>query len=206
MTLAYIPPAGQSPPDWARFDTLPCEQCTGVQEKSDYCLVAKNIAPVVDLFKDLPSYQTADVTVETRERTISRKQVSTQEALSSLMGIIMVTSGCEDLDRLRPMVSLHLPFASIAETTYRAVSTYLLAQYFRYKRGLEPDWDLKSLVETYRKIKVINASLCQRLRLASNQDANLNAVIILDTFAQMLPDSIEDDMEQYAYLFTQYLD
>ncbi len=65
------------------------------------------------------------------------------------MGIYMVTSGCPVMGKLKPMVKFHLPFASGEETSYRMVTMYLLAQFFKYKNGKEPDWDLKNLVKIY---------------------------------------------------------
>ena len=53
----------------------------------------------------------------------------------SLIGIYMVTSGCPIMDKLRPMARFHLPFASTEETIYRAISTYLLGQYFLEQKG-----------------------------------------------------------------------
>tara|TARA_B100000686_G_scaffold86198_1_gene93073 strand:- start:90 stop:251 length:162 start_codon:yes stop_codon:yes gene_type:complete len=35
------------------------------------------------------------------------------EAVSSLLGIYMVTSGCPVMDKLRPMVRFHLPLATV---------------------------------------------------------------------------------------------
>ena len=151
------------------------------------------------------SYDVVDITIESRERLYVKKQVSIQHALSSMLGIIMVTSGCKDLDMLKPMVKFHLPFASIEETIYRATSMYLLAQYFRHKRGLVPDWDMDGLISVYRRIDIINMSLCNRLRRASSEDANLNAVVVLDTFAQVMPISVEEGLAEFEDLFIHYL-
>jgi hypothetical protein len=205
-SLTYIRRENSPPPEWTRLDYLSCEDCKIRNKNGEHCPVAVNISHVVEAFKDVYSYDVTDVIVETEERTYFKEQVPVQKAVSSLLGIIMVTSGCEDLDRLRPMVRFHLPFATIEETVYRAASTYLLAQYFRAKNGLEPDWDMKELVGIYQRIAQINANICKRLQIASSKDASLNAVVILDTFAQMLPLSIEDTLKSFEYLFGSYLD
>lgn len=204
-TLEYIPRDNQEIPEWALFDYLPCEQCGQEQKKSDYCPIAVNIADVVETFKDMYSYDVVNVTVETKERVLTKQRVPIQMALGSLLGIIMVTSGCEDLDRLRPMVRFHLPFASVEETMYRAASMYLLAQYFRKKHGLEPDWDMNELASIYHRIERINVNLCRRLETASTKDANLNAVVYLDIFAKVLPMSIKKGLAQFEYMFFRYL-
>lgn len=204
VTFQYIQPSSQEQPEWARLDYIACDQCICRQEGLDFCPVAVNIADIVTVFGDVVSYDVVNVTVEAKDRLYVKEQVSIQHALSSLLGIIMTTSGCKDLDMLKPMVKFHLPFASIEETIYRATSMYLLAQYFRYKRGLAPDWDMAELVGVYRRIDMINMNLCDRLRKASSEDANLNAVVVLDTFAQVMPISVEEDLADFEDLFMHY--
>ena len=128
-----------------------------------------------------------------------------QSGLSSILGIIMVTSGCPTLDYLRPMVGTHLPFASIDESIYRAMSMYLLAQFTRAKNGLEPDWTLKGLSKIYAEIDNINISIVKRLRAATEEDASLNAVVILDSFAKLVPMSINGSFGGMEDLFWPYL-
>lgn len=205
VTFKYIPPSDQKQPEWARLDGFACDHCICQQEGLDFCPVAVNIADIITVFGDMISYDVVDVTVESKERLYVKEQVSIQQALSSLLGIIMVTSGCKDLDMLKPMVKFHLPFASIEETIYRAASMYLLAQYFRHKRGLAPDWDMTGLISVYRRIDMINMNLCNRLRKASSEDANLNAVVILGTFAQVMPISVEEGLAEFEDLFMHYL-
>ena len=91
---------------------------------------------------------------------------------------------------LRPMVRFHLPFATIEETIYRSVSCYLLAQYFLLKKGKEPDWELEKLAQAYEDIQMINVGMTDRLRSISEEDANANAVVVLDVFAKALPSPI----------------
>lgn len=205
VTLDYLPPVGQELPDWAQNGSWLCTECELRPKPGAHCQLIQNIAQVVVQFRDVASFDRADVTVESAERTVSQRQIPVQEALSSLLGLIMVTSGCPALDFLRPMTSLHLPFANLEETIFRAASTYLLAQYYRHKRGMSADWDLVKLMSIYRQIGLINNSLCEYLRQAVSQDANLNALIVLDTFGQMLTGSIETELAQFEHLFRPYL-
>ncbi len=55
-------------------------------------------------------------------------ETTAQQAMSSVLGLIMATAGCPWTDRLRPMARFHLPFASEAETVYRSVCMFLLAR------------------------------------------------------------------------------
>ncbi len=205
ITFDYIPPPDRELPAWALEGSWPCQKCELRDKPGTHCQIVRNIAPIVEQFSEVASFDRADVTVESAERTVSQRQIPVQEALSSLLGMIMVTSGCPTLDLLRPMTRLHLPFADVDETVFRAASTYLLAQYYRHRRGLSADWDLEQLIEIYRRIGTINTSLCDLMRRAVSQDASLNAVIVLDTFAQMLPSHIETELAHFEHLFAPYL-
>jgi hypothetical protein len=165
-----------------------------------HCPVAVNLAGLVESFKDTLSHENIAVTVETAQRTFT-KQTSLQQGLSSIIGIYMVASNCPVMDKLRPNVRFHLPFASSEETTYRAVSMYLTEQYFRMKRGEKPDWTLEHLSDIYHGVWRVNKGMTARLSHASAQDANVNAVIVLSTFGSALDNYLEDCLAEIAPLF-----
>jgi len=187
-------------PEWARLEYSKCVNCPLDSSQFEFCPTAAGLAELIDSFKDMISYYEVDVSITTNERNIW-KHTSVQEGVSSLLGIYMVTNGCPIMEILKPMVRYHLPFASVEETTYRATSMYLLGQYFRKKKGMEPDWEFKGLTKVYENIKLVNKGMSQRLRDASNEDANVNAIVHLDVFALILPFSIEDSLSQIEYLF-----
>jgi len=138
--------------------------------------------------------------VETQERKYLKK-VPLQTGLSSLLGIYMVTTGCPILEKLKPMVRYHLPFASMEETTYRSVTMYLLAQFFLYRRGNKPDWNLDNLGEIYNDIQIVNKNVCDKLQEIISRDAAANALLKLDYSALYislrLNQNILDEIESY---------
>ncbi|MBI5238990.1 MAG: hypothetical protein HY926_00815 [Elusimicrobia bacterium] len=182
-TLSLVPPAGE-PPEWARLGNKQCPNCPLSVERHPYCPVARNLGPVIAEFARRISFEEADISILTESREY-RRRAPLQNGISSLIGLMMVTSGCPHLDKLRPMVYTHLPFSTTEETTYRAISMYLLAQYLRRQRGLEPDWDLSGLVRSYEAISVVNKHFVERLKTIKLEDASLNAVVKLDCFAAM---------------------
>ena len=195
---------GAGYPSWARLDYAPCEACPLDRTQSEYCPIAANIAGLVDSFKDVVSYREAEIVVTTDDRIVS-KRTAVQYGLTSILGIYMVTSGCPVLDRLRPMVRFHLPFASIDETVFRSAGMYLLAQYFRKRKGLSAELAFGGLSELYREINRVNVGLLHRLQAASNADANLNAVANLDVFAFTLHESTEESVGALEPIFQVYL-
>lgn len=180
-------------PEWALLDYGKCSVCPFDCAAQKYCPVALNLAEVTRMFSDKASTMLVDVRVVTRQREFF-KRTSLQSALSSITGIYMVTSGCPVMEILKPMVRHHLPFASLNETVYKSVSSYLLQQYFRKKNGLEPDWELTKLIKAYEDIEILNRNIVDRIRRASEKDANYNALIILDVFAKMVPFTIDQGL------------
>jgi hypothetical protein len=99
------------------------------------------------------------------------------------------------------MARYHLPFATQEETIFRVVSTYLLEQYFRHKQALSIDMELDNLKKVYGEIQIVNKAMSSRLRTIGIEDSAVNAVVLLDIFAKMMPYSIEDSLEEIRYLF-----
>jgi len=177
-------------PSWTDLKVHQCPNCPLDEEDLAYCPVAANIVDIVEIFKDSKSFENATVEIEAIERNYY-KDASLQQGVSSLLGIIMVTSGCPILSKLRPMARFHLPFASTEETIYRAVSMYLVKQFFNKQDGIEPDWELKGLMEIYKDVHEVNKAFFKRLSSLQGKDANVNALIILDNFANYINFSID---------------
>jgi hypothetical protein len=118
----------------------------------------------------------------------------------------MATSGCPITTFFRPMARFHLPFANAEETTYRAVSTYLLAQYFRKRRGEPADLELEGLTTLYEDLHRLNRAFAKRLRGARGTDSSVNAVILLDVLAGALTSESEDRLPALEASFRPYLE
>jgi hypothetical protein len=191
-------------PSWTKLSFNQCENCP-LGSEVEHCPVAANLSGLIESFKFSTSYESVFVVVDTPERSYA-KQTTVQNALSSLMGIYMVTSNCPILDKLRPMVRFHLPFASATETVYRSVTMYLLAQFFKKQKGKKPDWDLERLSGIYKEISKVNKGMWNRVSAASSFDANVNALIVLNTFGDALRFSIKKGLDDLEKLFGNYME
>jgi hypothetical protein len=201
-TLELVTQKDLPKPAWTKLKYQQCEHCP-LGDEHEYCPVAVNLSALVESFKDSVSYESTNVRVQTNER-IYEKKTTLQKGLSSIIGMYMVTSDCPVMDKLRPMVRFHLPFGSLEETVYRAASMYLTAQYLLMRKGKTPDWDLKKLVEIYKSVGHVNRGISNRLSSASKEDANMNAVVILSAYAEMVPFSIEHQLAELEYIFSEY--
>jgi hypothetical protein len=202
-TSAYETPAAGTPPEWTALGNHQCGICPLKAESSPRCPVAVNLAPAIDRFINRISYEDVEVWVTTAAREYY-KRVSLQKAVSGLFGLIMVSSGCPILDKLRPMTLTHLPFAEMEETRYRTISMYLFAQFFRARKGLTADWDLSGLEKILGDIGKVNRDFVDRLRALPMKDANLNAIVSLDCFLMPTAATMNRSIQKLERLFTQY--
>ena len=202
-SLNVISPDNQAKPEWAKLANHRCEHCQLEENVFRYCPIAVNIGEVVDFFKFYTSHDKVDVSVVTDERVYG-KNTTVQKALGSLLGIYMAASGCPSMEKLKPMVRFHLPFATVEETVFRSASAYLLGQYFLKKQGKQADLDLVELAGFYKGIQMVNYGMTDRLRGVVGKDAVNNAVICLDMFAKELPYAIGDSLEELKELFSAY--
>ncbi|MCK5050680.1 MAG: hypothetical protein KAS53_02990 [Candidatus Cloacimonetes bacterium] len=177
-------------PFWTELEFSKCPNCPLNKEQVPNCPIAANIVGMAEVFKDSKSFENANVQITTSQREYN-KEASLQQGVSSMLGMIMVTAGCPILSKLRPMVRFHLPFASIEETIYRAVSMYLVKQYFKSQDCKDPDWELNGLMDIYKEIHDVNKAFFNRLSSLKGKDANVNALIILDNFANYINFSID---------------
>lgn len=205
-TLSLNTERPETLPAWTELSCSKCENCPLSEEEHPHCPIAANIVDLVEFFGHAFSFEQVDVRISSDQRSYV-KQTTMSEALSSLLGAYMVTSGCPIMDRLRPMVRFHLPMASSEETTFRAIAMYLVGQYFRARKGQSADWSLEKLPDIYKNIHLVNSSFAGRIREAVDSDAGPNAIIRLDTFASMILMSLDtDNLKSLETLFDSYYD
>jgi hypothetical protein len=200
QTMESLTDDSGATPDWCKLEFHQCPNCPLRAIPQTYCPLAKRLVKLMDTFHDVLSYDEVKMEVTTPERVVT-KNTTAQRAVSSLMGLVMATGGCPHMAFLKPMARYHLPFATQEETVFRVVSTYLLEQYFRHKQALSIDMELENLKKIYGEIQIINQAMSSRLRTVGAQDSAVNAVVLLDIFAKMLPYSVEDSLEEIRYLF-----
>ncbi len=202
LGLRMKPPV--RPPSWTFLRQDQCANCSLDARDHPFCPVALNFADIAEHFAHAVSYEEVHVVVTTEERIYSR-DTTLQQGLTSLLGIIMPTSGCPVLEPLKPMVRFHLPFATITETVFRMVSMCLVAQNLRHGEGKSFDFGLGELAKIYAEVAIVNRDFVRRLRDASMEDANINALVGLDCFATMVPLIAEDTLNEIKQYFSAFL-
>jgi hypothetical protein len=190
-------------PSWTALDFHQCPNCPLTKKTHLHCPLATSLADIVKRFDGILSYDQVHMDVTMRERLISQ-ETTAQKGISSLMGLVMATSGCPHTAFFKPMARFHLPLASEEETIYRATSMYLLAQYFLKNEGNPADFEFEGLALIYRNMQMVNAGIAKRLRAWTESDSSLNAIVLLDLYARTLPLVIEDSLREIRYLFSSF--
>lgn len=203
-TAELSPPNVPQPPAWTALGFNQCTGCPFNAAETPHCPAALQLAGVIDGFTDIVSYDKVKVTVESEERSVAAT-LAAQQALASLMGLIMASSGCPRTAVFRPMARFHLPFSSESETAYRVASMYLLAQHYAAREGAPADFVLNDLERVYRGVHAVNRGMATRLRAASRQDAIVNAVVLLDVFSSLVPAAIHDILDEIKPAFAALL-
>jgi hypothetical protein len=192
-------------PEWTGLNKFKCSHCPLDPVKYKHCPLAVNLTDVIDFFSEHSSFEEAEIEVTTPERKYI-KNTSIQVGVGGILGILMPTSGCPVLAPLKPLVRFHLPFASIEETEFRVFSMYLLAQYLKMRQNKNPDWDLKKLKDIYEDIKILNQNVAKQIADLEAQDTSINAVVVLNNFADYVSFSLDDDdLSDFEYLFKEFM-
>jgi hypothetical protein len=104
------------------------------------------------------------------------------------------------------MAYFHLPFGDPRSTVFRAIGMYLTGQYLRSRQGKNPDWELNGLLHLYDMIHEVNINLASRIRMASESDATVNCVIMLDIFGYEVETGLREGLADLKPLFAAYLE
>jgi len=205
-SLKYINKQEGNFPQWTKLQCHKCPNCPLDEAQHTHCPAATAVSETIEFFRETLSTDEGTITIKSASRDYC-KDAPITNGVSSMMGLVMASSGCPILGRLKPLVRQHLPFATQEETAYRSLGMYLLSQSFASKGGEEPDWKLENFTHLYEEINVINKAFCDRLRESRIEDASLNALVKLDCFAQLVGLIISDGpFNNLQHLFEKYTD
>ena len=185
------------PPFWTELAFSRCANCPLDEGLNPHCPAALQLASALEPLSELVSFDAVGVTVTQAERTVYA-QTSAQQAMSSVIGLVMATSGCPWTDHLRPMARFHLPFASEAETLYRSIGMFLLA---RAIAGSDESQGFAALEALYENLHVVNRDMSRRLGAAARTDPARNAMALLDAYTTLLPAALERSLDDLRPLF-----
>lgn len=187
-------------PSWTRLEFHQCPNCPLSRSEYSHCPVAVDTHEIVQGFSEIISCKEVDILVKTPEREYF-KRTDAQTGLRAIIGFIMASSACPISSMMRGMAFYHLPFASVDETVYRVTSSYLLKQYYLQKKGLKPDFEFEGLKVYFKEMQTVNFHVLDRIRDASEADANLNVLATLFTISSMISLTLDRHLKEIEHLF-----
>lgn len=198
-TIEHAPPTGEAP-EWCELEFKQCPNCTLSPIWHKYCPLAVRLVPFVNLPK-CNSFDQVDAEVIFDDKKITY-DTSAQEAFSSLLGLVMATSGCPHTVFFKPMAWHHRPFSNQDETLFRACTTYLFS-YFIHRRDKEnvSQISFDILKGVYENIHTINVHIASRIQNYLKTDSAINAIVLLDLITNDLPIAIDEDLTELKKLF-----
>ena len=190
-------------PEWLSLAYQRCADCP-LERQGGTCPAALSLYPLVKAFSSVVSHEPVTLRVQFGERRLTMPATA-QQAIGSLAGLLLATSGCPHLAFLRPLARYHVPLAGMEETHLRALSSYLVGQYLRERFGLQTDFSAHTLQYWYERLGRLNQCLANRLRRATEEDSVVNAVVLLDMLAKTFSLSLDDIPADVLAVYEPYL-
>jgi len=182
------------PSNWTSLAYNQCTNCPLPKSENARCPTALDLEHILEQFSSVISYEKVRVEVVTPERTFL-KDCDVQTGLRSLIGLVMATSACPILRPLKGLANYHLPFSTMEEILCRTVGIYLLKQYFQFQSDGLGDFELFGLDQHYQQLSIVNRCFTQRIRAASDMDANVNALGTYIYIAEEVSLSLQDQLK-----------
>ncbi|MEE2730527.1 MAG: hypothetical protein VYA55_06860 [Pseudomonadota bacterium] len=184
-------------PEWCNLEFKKCPNCTLSSIWHEHCPLAVRLIPFVKL-PACNSYDEVRAEVTLNHKTIIA-ETSAQEAFSSVLGLVMATSGCPHTSFFKPMAWYHQPFSTPEETMYRVCTAYLFSHYIHRRDGKKLDFSALKVI--YHNIHQINVQIAARIKNYSDTDSALNAIVLLDLITNDLPIAVDEDLDELKRLF-----
>lgn len=178
-------------PEWTKIEDARCAKCTLKYET--HCPVALRLVKPLEIFHSYVSYKRTKVEVVTEER-VYVKEVDLQDALRSLFGLIMATSGCPSMRPFRFMARHHLPFSTLEETIIRTISSYMMKKMYDESFTITRKDAMAYIESLFSTMQEINQSMVKRLQGTAEGDSMVNAIVLLNTNSSLIPLIIEQEL------------
>jgi len=186
---------------WSNLGFYKCVCCTLDESLHPKCPIALNLQSLIEVFADHQSIEEIELQIHVPHRTY-KKETTLQYGLQALFGLLMASSGCPHMKFLAPMALFHMPFSDTEETLLRSAFFYLMNQFFKKLDGKSFDFSMEGLKKHYADVERVNEGIIARIRgIEHLGEANENALVILNTFAQMFSFQYAYDLKMLKYIF-----
>lgn len=192
------------PPKWTELSFRQCPHCPLSADEHSHCPMALQLHNIVERFHETRSIDIVELEVITEERRVIQT-LAIQQAIASILDLIVPICGCPKTAYMKPMARFHLPLASEEETVFRVTGMYLLSQYFLSHVSQKSSIEFDGLSKIYEDLHILNAAVASRLQAVTQSDSLKNAITLVDMYSLLVPVLLEDQLVEMRGFFEAYL-
>lgn len=187
-------------PDWTKLDFYKCQVCPFNCDEVKQCPAAADIVCVLERFSHFSSAEKLDIRYIAEDLDI-KKNVDAQTALSAIIGSLIFTSACPILNANHFILKYIPPFTTDDQLSYHLLAAALIKNFFRQeKKKHHVPFDLEQFKLDYYFLEDVFRNLLNRVREASSNDANLNAVVRLTNLNMLSNLKMDAFIDKFRYL------
>jgi hypothetical protein len=163
-------------PAWTRLECHRCSHCPLAVQYVPYCPPALNMVKLVEKFSDCNSFEPVTLHVV---NGVQKHSTTTdlQTALAYLYPVILLRSACPYAPLLRPMEKFIKPFPDLEDALFYSLSFELIKKRLFDGGFGTSNVEDECVSKDFYNIAMAFHGLLNRLRAASHNDANINAII-----------------------------
>ena len=179
------------PPGWTILENDMCSDCKYAGSTTKYCKAAIGLYSAVKSFSNIKSITRITLTTITTKGSVSSRCATAQEGLSILFFSCLVFSGCYRFNQFKWAWDYYRIQKSHTDMFFTLFSSYITKRFIL--GGINQENTLSS--EIMQEFKLVYNSLrkiVRRVRKASEEDANLNALVRLASMTHLFQMSYED--------------
>lgn len=191
-------------PAWTELGFKQCPNCPLKPEEHPHCPMAVQLHRIVGRLHDTRSIDEVTLEVITEQRKVSQT-LPLQNALGSMLGLVLPISGCPRTAGMKPLARFHVPLASEEETVFSVAGMYLLAQYFVNVKNKNGVLSFDGLIHAYNELHIVNKYVASRLQAVTSSDSVKNAITLVDMYSSLMPMLLQDQLVEIRRFFNAYL-
>lgn len=178
-------------PDWCAKSQFHCPDCT---EPGDFCRVAAALSKITEYAKNVSSIEHINLSVITSKGHIINRDFTAQEGFSVVFLSAITLSGCHVFKKYAWAFDHYRISTDIKGLFYIFLSSLLTYKYLTHgdtgHKTVEEEF-----IAGFNAIKDIIRGVIKVLLKESKKDANVNALVRIDSIAYLLKESYKDHIE-----------
>ncbi len=180
-------------PGWTRLENDMCEDCIYAKTGQKYCKAAIGLHAAVKSFSNIKSIARITLTTITTNGNVLSRCATAQEGLSVLFFSCLVFSGCYKFAQFKWSWNYYTTQQTHEDMFFTLMSSYITKEFLL---GSATNVEIKSanILLEFKSIYYSLIRIIERVRKASEKDANMNALVRLASMTNILQTSFDDLM------------